>query len=431
MNQVATVEPNVKKKYRHMVGKKPNEVALEDYDMSQRELYQNMTFAGFFERMRNEDPVHYCKDSKFGPFWSITKFKDIIEIESNPEVFSSEPTIGILDVADAGIPEAPMFIAMDEPKHGQQRRTVQGVVAPRNLAKLESTIRERVVNILESLPLGEEINWVDKVSIELTGQMLATIMGFPFEDRRKLTYWSDLITTVPGGPESPVKSYQDIWDIMFKDMVPKFMELWNKRLVDPGEFDIITLLTQGESTKNLATENPMEFFGNLILLIVGGNDTTRNSISGSVYFLNKFPEQFEKLKNNPSLIPNLVSETIRYQTPLTHMRRTVTQDTVFRGKQMRKGDKVILWYVSGNRDADEIENADEFIIDREKPRHHVSFGFGIHRCMGNRLAEMQLRIVWEEILKRFDRIEVVDEPKRPYSNFIKGYTEMPVILHPK
>ncbi len=419
-----------KKRYRHMVGKDPYDVALEDYDVSQRELFQNMTFPGFFERMRKEEPVHYCKDSKFGPFWSVTKFKDILEVEGNPEIFSSEPTIAMLDFGDT-LPKIEMFIAMDEPKHGQQRRTVQDVVAPKNLAHLESIIRERVETILDSLPIGETFNWVDKVSIELTGQMLATILGFPFEQRRKLTYWSDVATSVPGGPGSPTSSYDEVGKILIGELVPAFMELWEYRKENPGEFDMITLLTQGESTKNMASENTMEFLGNLMLLIIGGNDTTRNSISGSVLFLNENPSEYEKLRQNLELIPSMISETIRFQTPLTHMRRTVTQDTIFKGKKMKKGDKVILWYVSGNRDEDEIENADSFIIDRARPRHHISFGFGIHRCMGNRLAEMQLRIVWEEIMKRFEKIEVVGEVKRPYSNFIKGYTQLPVRLYPK
>ena len=427
MSTAAEIKP--KKKFRHMVGIDPYDIPLEDYDVSQRELYQNMTFPGFFERMRKEDPVHYCKDSKFGPFWSITKFQDIMEIESNPEIFSSEPTIAMLDF-DEGLAGARMFIAMDEPEHGRQRKTVQDVVAPKNLSELESVIRERVQNILDSLPVGETFNWVDKVSIELTGQMLATIMGFPFEDRRKLTYWSDVATSVPG-PESLVSSYEETFKILMNETVPAFMEIWEYRKENPGEFDVISMLAHGENTKDMVEKNIMEFLGNLMLLIIGGNDTTRNSISGSVLFLNENPEQYQKLRENHDLIPSLISETIRFQTPLTHMRRTVTQDFEFKGKKMKKGDKVILWYVSGNRDSDEIENPDEFIIDRKSPRHHISFGFGIHRCMGNRLAEMQLRIVWEEIMKRFEKVEVVGEPKRPYSNLIKGYTELPVRLHPK
>jgi cytochrome P450 len=178
-------------------------------------------------------------------------------------------------------------------------------------------------------------------------------------------------------------------------------------------------------------KNPMELLGNLMLLIVGGNDTTRNSITGGVYFLNRYPEQYEKLKADPSLIPNMVSEIIRYQTPLAHMRRIALEDFELGGKLIRKGDKVVMWYASGNRDEDVIDRADEFLIDRERARHHVAFGFGIHRCMGNRVAEMQLRILWEEILKRFDKVEVVGEPERVQSNFVTGYTRLPVVLHPK
>jgi cytochrome P450 len=173
----------------------------------------------------------------------------------------------------------------------------------------------------------------------------------------------------------------------------------------------------------------MEYLGNLILLIVGGNDTTRNSISGGVLALNENPDEYDKLRANPSLIPSMVPEIIRWQTPLAHMRRTALCDAELGGKHIRKGDRVVMWYVSGNRDPDAIENPDSFIIDRARPRQHLSFGFGIHRCVGNRLAEMQLRIVWEEILKRFSFVEVVGEPVRVLSSFVKGYSELPVKLH--
>ena len=175
----------------------------------------------------------------------------------------------------------------------------------------------------------------------------------------------------------------------------------------------------------------MEYLGNLILLIVGGNDTTRNSITGGVRFLNQFPGEYQKLRDDPSLIPNMVPEIIRYQTPLAYMRRTATQSTELGGKQIAAGDKVLMWYVSGNRDSSVIEDADRFWIDRPKARQQLSFGFGIHRCMGNRLAEMQLRILWEEIMHRFEQIEVVGEPAYVNSNFVKGYSALPVVLHEK
>lgn len=409
-----------------MVGKDPSSIALEDYDVSQRELYRSNTMWGFFDRLRKEDPVHYCKDSEFGPYWSITKFEDIMAVEGNPDVFSSEPAITIQDPEEAL--DISMFIAMDEPDHGNQRRTVQGAVAPRNLANMEDLIRERAGTILDSLPIGETFNWVEKVSIELTGQMLATLFDFPLEERHKLIYWSDVALAVPG-PNAIVSSMEERNKILIEQCIPAFMGMWHERANAEPRFDLISMMAHGEFTKNMAVERPMEFLGNLLLLIIGGNDTTRNSISGSVLFLNENPDQYQKLGTEPTLIESMVPEIIRYQTPVVHMRRTAKEDITFKGKKIKKGDKVVMWYVSGNRDEEAIDTPYEFIIDRERPRHHLSFGFGIHRCMGSRLAEMQLRIVWEEILKRFEKVELVGEPERNYSNFVRGYTDLPVRVH--
>jgi cytochrome P450 len=309
----------------------------------------------------------------------------------------------------------PMFIAMDPPKHDAQRKVVSPIVAPDNLAKLEGTIRSRAAKILDELPRGEPFNWVDLVSIELTTQMLATLFDFPFEDRRKLTRWSDVATAPPGG--AIVATIEQKRAELF-ECVDYFTRLWNERVNTPPRPDLISMLAHGESTRNM---DRMEYLGNLILLIVGGNDTTRNSISGALYALNKYPDQYRKLRENRDLISSFVSETIRWQTPLAYMRRTALQDTELGGKTIRNGDKVLMWYVSGNRDEEMIPNAMDYVIDRPNVRRHLSFGFGIHRCVGNRLAEMQLRIVWEEILKRYPLIEVVEEPKRVHSSFVKGY----------
>ena len=414
----------VKKAYNHMYGKDPYSIPLEDYDVSQPALFESNTMWGFFDRLRKEEPVHYCKDSENGPFWSVTKFNDIMTVEGNPQIYSSEPSIGIADPRE----ELPlkMFIAMDEPKHGVQRKTVQGIVAPSSLASMEGLIRQRIAEILDTLPVNETFNWVDRVSIELTTQMLATLFDFPFEQRRKLTYWSDVATAVPT-PGGLIESDEERESILVNECMATFVGLWNERVNSPPKHDLLSMLAHNEETKHM---QPMEFLGNLILLIVGGNDTTRNSLSGGVLALNQFPEEYQKLRNNPGLIPRMVPEIIRWQTPLTFMRRTATCDTVLRDKQIKKGDKVVMWYVSGNRDEEVIDRPYEFIIDRENPRHHLSFGFGIHRCMGNRLAEMQLRVTWEEIMKRFKTIEVVGEPVRNYSPFIKGYSELPVQLRP-
>jgi len=350
------------------------------------------------------------------------KYEDIMEVDTSPQIYSSEPTIGIVDTFEEFT--LPAFISMDPPKHDEQRRVVQGVVAPANLKNLEGVIRGRVQNILDSLPVNEEFDWVPAVSIELTTQMLATLFDFPFEDRYKLTHWSDVATAIPGG--GVVDTQEERWEAI-QECLAYFTRLWNDRVnSEPGN-DLISMLAHGDSTRNMP---PMEYLGNVILLIVGGNDTTRNSISGGVLALNQNPEEYDKLRKNHSLIPNMVSEIIRWQTPLAYMRRTATQDTELRGKQIKQGDKVIMWYASGNRDSDVIQEADRFWIDRPNARKHLSFGFGIHRCMGNRLAEMQLRILWEEIMQRFEFIEVTGEPERVYSSFVKGYSSLPVRLHP-
>jgi cytochrome P450 len=322
----------------------------------------------------------------------------------------------------------PMFIAMDPPKHDEQRKIVSPAVAPPNLEAMAPVIRERAGGILDSLPIGEEFDWVDKVSIELTTMTLATLFDFPWEERRKLTYWSDLVV---GGPsiqsvEVPEGVDPDMyWRGELFKMVEYFQGLWNERVNKEGGTDLISMLAHGEATKNM---DRMEYLGNLVLLIVGGNDTTRNTISGSIYALSQNPDQERILRANPALIPSMVSETIRWQTPLAHMRRRCTQDFKLHDKTFKEGEKIVMWYVSGNRDEEIMERPNDYWIERPNVRRHLSFGFGIHRCVGNRLAELQLRIIWEEILARFPEINVVGPPKRVASAFVKGYERLPVVI---
>ncbi len=416
-------QANKQKSQWSMEGKDPLTIPLEQIDLSHPGIWQANEFLPFMERLRKEDPVHYCPRSAVGPYWSVTKYKDIMEVDTSPEIYSSEPTIGIVDAFEEFT--LPAFIAMDPPKHDEQRRAVQGVVAPANLKNLEGLIRTRVCDILDALPLNKEFDWVQEVSIELTTQMLATLFDFPFADRAKLTYWSDVTTAIPGG--GIVETHEERW-LAIQECMAYFTDLWNQRVNTQGGNDLISMLAHSEATRNM---NAMEYLGNVLLLIVGGNDTTRNSISGGVLALNENSTEYAKLRADHSLIPNMVSEIIRWQTPLAYMRRTAKVDTVLGGKHIKAGDKVVMWYASGNRDEEAIENANAFLIDRPNARKHLSFGFGIHRCMGNRLAEMQLRIVWEEIMQRFEFVEVVGEPTRIYSSFVKGYSRLPVVVHPR
>jgi cytochrome P450 len=398
-------------------------VPLDRLDPADPQGFVDDTVGYVFERLRHEDPVHRSHSPVPGidTYWSVTRYQDIMHVDSHHELYSSEGGITLMDFPADDEQKLKMFIAMDPPKHDEQRKAVSPIVAPANLNNWRDLIRQRTGQVLDSLPRNETFDWVDKVSIELTTYMLATLFDFPLQDRRLLTYWSDISTanklTNPDAPEPEVRMAE------LRKMLEYFTRLWNERVNEAPRSDLISMLAHGPATRNMG---PLEYMGNLVLLIVGGNDTTRNSMTGGLLALNDFPEEMAKLRANPALIEGMVSEIIRWQTPLAYMRRTAVRDTELGGKQIKKGDKLAMWYLSGNRDAAAIREPDRFIVDRERPRQHLSFGFGIHRCVGNRLAELQLKILWEEILRRFERIEVVGEPTRVRSAFVRGFSKLPV-----
>lgn len=395
---------------------------LDEIDPARVGLFEDGVELPYFERLRREDPVHHAVSPWAGPYWSVTRYQDIMHVDTNPSIFSSSWTYGGITLFDPPPGEQlPMFIAMDPPQHDEQRKAVQPIVAPANLATMEALIRERTCAVLDGLPRGETFDWVDRVSIELTTLMLATLFDFPLADRRLLTWWSDVSTMNKIANPDALDPQERMAEL--GRMLAYFTRLWNERVNAPPRNDLVSMLAHGPATRNMT---PQEYMGNLVLLIVGGNDTTRNSMTGGLLALHDHPGEWVKLRANPALVDSLVPEIIRWQTPLAYMRRTCVQDTELGGKAIRKGDKVAMWYVSGNRDEAVIDRPDDFIIDRARPRQHLSFGFGIHRCVGNRLAELQLKILWQEILQRFPVIEVVGPPVRVRSAFVRGFSKLPV-----
>ncbi len=398
---------------------------LEAFRVDDPELYRTNTHGPWFERLRAEDPVHFCPQSDFGPYWSVTRFNDIIAVDGASEVFSSSSELGGITLFDGYEPAShASFISLDPPQHDAERKVVAPMFSTPSMAQMAPLIRQRAGQILDELPVGEVFDFVDKVSVELTSQMLATLFDFPFEHRRLLPRASDLMLTEPG-PEGLVASEAERQSEMLATF-SRFVALWDERKAKAPTNDLISLLAHGEATTSL---DPYQYMGNIVLLIIAGSDTTRHSISGALAAMNEAPDTYQRLRRDPGFLETAVPEIIRWQTPVAHMRRTALADAEVGGKTIRKGEKVVMWYVSGNRDETVIDDPAAFVIDRARPRQHLSFGFGVHRCLGNRLAEMQLKIVWEEILRRFAFIEIVEEPRRLRSNFIRGYSAMPVRIH--
>jgi cytochrome P450 len=394
---------------------------LATLDPARPDRFADGSVHAIFDRLRKEAPVHYCPSSQFGPYWSICRHADIVEIESLPQLYSSEARHGGVSIIEANGDETSAFesfIMMDPPRHGPKRRAIAPAFTPSEMARLSESIRARTAAKLDALHIGQTFDWVSTVSIDLTIDMLAILFDFPWDERHKLRVWSDAITSLEMIANRPSQRAGHLLE-----MAQRFYQLWQERAGQAPGPDLLSMMIHSPA---LGQMDAQEFMGNMATLVVGGNDTTRNSMSGMIDAVSRWPEEWERLAADRTLVPNAASEIIRWQCPAAHMRRTALEDVLFRGHQIKAGDKLVLWYLSANRDEALFEDGARFRVDRPNARRHLSFGHGIHRCVGARLAELQLQILIEEMLDRNLRVEVAGPIEREAHPFLSIINHLPV-----
>lgn len=398
------------------------ERAVNPVDVSADALYVEDRWREPFAKLRAEMPVSWCPDSPFGGYWSVVTHALVQEVELRHDVFSSRWDKGNITIADSVNEMAfPNFIAQDPPVHTAQRRVIAPAFNPSQMGKLDALVRARTKELIDGLPVGERFDWVERVSIPQTLGMLCILFDMPFDEWRDIKRWSDWASGVSA--ENLNDAYRAEFMVQMGEMLARFdRELEARRALPPTD-DLLSRMVHSEAMGNMT---PMERIANIALLIVGGNDTTRNSMSGLIEALDRYPDQLDRLRADPSLIPNAAQEIIRWQSPVTHMRRTALADTELGGQRIREGEKVVLWYLSANRDESVFPDAERFDVGRDNARRHLAFGHGIHRCVGARLAEVQIGTLIEEIVSRRLRIHPDGAPTRLASPFLHGCTAMPV-----
>ena len=400
---------------------------LNPFDVSQDALYVEDTWREPFARLRAEMPISWREESPFGSYWSVVTHDLVQEVELRHDVFSSRWDMGNITIADAVNGEGfPNFIAQDQPIHTAQRRVIAPAFSPSQMLKLDAAVKARTKELMDGLPIGETFDWVERVSIPQTLGMLCILFDMPFDEWRDIKRWSDWASGVSA--ENLTDEYRTEFLVQMGEMLGRFDRELEDRRGKPPSDDLLSRMVHSEAMGNM---EPMERIANIALLIVGGNDTTRNSMSALVEAFDKYPEQFDRLRADPSLIPNAAQEIIRWQSPVTHMRRTALEDTQLGGQTIRKGEKVVMWYISANRDEKMFPDAERFDVGRENARRHLSFGHGIHRCVGAKLAESQIATVIAEMVSRNIRVVPQGAPERLASPFLHGFTAMPVRIEPR
>ena len=406
-------------------------------DLKDPDLYVAGVPHAKFAWLRANDPVHWNPEDDGPGFWALTRHEDIARVSTDPLSFSSARANGghrIFNEDDTADPsvEASM-ISMDPPRHVDYRRMIMGGFTPPRLRDMEAGIRARSNVLIDAMiakraEAGGPIDFVSNFSAPYAIQTLAELFGVGAEDGDKLFEWSNAVV---GEDDPECRSSQDYINACIQEMAVYSMGLWQLREQAMGD-DLISMLVR--SAKDGADLPMQRYLATFILLVVAGNETTRNSITGGLIALDQNPDQRAALIADPSLLPHAAQEIVRYISPVMHMRRTATCDVQMGGKTIKAGDKVVMWYPSGNRDDSVFDAPNSFDITRTAPKagspgtpgRHLGFGFGQHVCLGQRLAELQLKVAFETLFERLPNLRPVGEPRRLRSNFINGIKSLMV-----
>ena len=384
-----------------------------------------------FKRLREEAPIYWHEESlDYEPgFWALTKHEDIIKVSKDPMTFSSAVgghlmTMGDPEVVDPSAVAAIIgnMIGMDPPDHQVYRKMVAPSFTPKAIRNLEEDMRKKIQELLENVEGKSEFNFVTEISEQLPLWVLCEMMGIPESDRPKIR---DLVNNLTDASiqQDPNNAFQ-IW-VNYMELFKMGRDMIEERRKKPTE-DLMSVVA---NTQVEGDELPPELLdGFFLLMVIAGNETTRNTLTGGLMALTENPEEREKLLKDPSLIANATDEMLRWVTSVIYFRRTATQDTQIRGQDIKAGDKVVMWYGSGNRDEEVFPDGHLFRVDRENALKHLAFGAGEHLCLGNRLGHMQIRILFEELLERYPNIHSVSDPIRIPSNFLAGISELKVSI---
>jgi cytochrome P450 len=396
---------------------------IPDFAPDRAEFYAGAADAAF-ARLRDEDPVHWYES---GGFWCVTRYADVREVSCQPRRFCSGRGTQIYQIPLAkqgldisGGAGATSIIQMDPPAHNRHRKLVIGQFTPRVVRDMEARVREIARDSIAAVPAGVSVDFVDAVSVPLPMLVIADMLGIPREDRGRFRAWSDAMIEAGGGGLSERTSEA------LAEMFAYLSDALTRRRRDPGD-DLLSTLLHAEIEGERLSEAEVLMFG--LTLLVAGNETTRNLISGGARALLDNPSQLDKLVRDPTLLPNAVEEMLRYVTPVRSFARCATEDCELGGKSIAKDDFLVLLYGSANRDAEVFGfDADDFDIERKSAKHNVAFGTGEHLCLGATLARLEARVLFEELLPRLPGLRY-DGPVEPLSSvLINGVERMPVVF---